>query len=284
VPAAPSSLLEPVWVQFSALLPERPEFDPGHPLGCHRRAVPDRTVFEAVVRKLVFGAGCERVAEPGCSDWVIRDRVKKWTALGLAAQLHRLALAAYEKLIGLRLDDLPADGCITKAPARGETCGPSPVDRRKSGGKRSTMTDAKGVPLGLAAAGANRHDSKLLEPTIAATEQQLGETLPEKPTLHLDSAYNGKACAVVLDAHGYHAVIAAKGVKAPIQAGKRWPVERTNSWMNDFGEVRRSFQRTRARTEFFLYLAAAFVTVRCLIRGARTRYRWDNRPTTRRLK
>jgi hypothetical protein len=40
-------------------------------------------VFEAVVRKLVFGAGYERVAEPGCSDWVIRGRVNKWTALGL---------------------------------------------------------------------------------------------------------------------------------------------------------------------------------------------------------
>ena len=32
------------------------------------------------------------------------------------------------------------------------------------------------------------------------------------------------------------------------------------------------------------YLAAAFVTVRALIREARTRYRWDTRPTTRRLK
>jgi hypothetical protein len=79
-------------------------------------------------------------------------------------------------------------------------------------------------------------------------------------------------------------VVAAKGVKAPIQAGKRWPVERTNSWMNDFGEVRRSLQRTRAKAEFFLYLAAAFVTVRCLIREARTRYRWDSRLTARRLR
>jgi hypothetical protein len=280
----PSSLLEPIWVQFQVLLPERPEFDPGHPLGCHRRAVPDRDVFDAVVRKLVFGAGYERVAEPGCSDWVIRDRVKVWTSWGLAEELHRLALAAYEQMIGLDLTDLSADGCITKAPARSETSGPSPVDRRKGGTKRSTMTDAAGIPLGLATAGANRHDSKLLEPTISAAKRQLGDTLPEKPTLHLDSAYNGKACAAVLDVHGFDAVIAVKGVKAPIQAGKRWVVERTNSWMNDFGEIRRGFQRTRAATEFFLYLAATFVTVRALIREARTRYRWETRPTTRRLR
>ncbi|MEV4251494.1 IS5/IS1182 family transposase, partial [Streptosporangium canum] len=36
--------------------------------------------------------------------------------------------------------------------------------------------------------------------------------------------------------------------------------------------------------DFYLYLAAAFVTVRQLIQRARKRYRWDTRPTTKRLK
>ena len=33
-----------------------------------------------------------------------------------------------------------------------------------------------------------------------------------------------------------------------------------------------------------LYLAAALVTIRQLIQRARARYRWDTRPTTKRLK
>ncbi|MDP9366783.1 MAG: IS5/IS1182 family transposase, partial [Chloroflexota bacterium] len=37
MPAVPVSLLEPVWEQFVALLPERPAVVPTHPLGCHRR-------------------------------------------------------------------------------------------------------------------------------------------------------------------------------------------------------------------------------------------------------
>lgn len=82
MPAVPSSLLEPVWVQFEALLPERPEFAPTHPLGCHRRRIPDRVVFEAIVRKMVFDAGYEKIAEPGCSDWTIRVRVKEWSQAG----------------------------------------------------------------------------------------------------------------------------------------------------------------------------------------------------------
>ncbi|GLW99382.1 hypothetical protein Misp02_34690 [Microtetraspora sp. NBRC 16547] len=35
---------------------------------------------------------------------------------------------------------------------------------------------------------------------------------------------------------------------------------------------------------FYLYLSAALVTVRQLIQRARKLYRWDTRPTTKRLK
>ncbi|MFD5065120.1 IS5/IS1182 family transposase, partial [Streptomyces sp. NPDC058394] len=78
--------------------------------------------------------------------------------------------------------------------------------------------------------------------------------------------------------------IARKGVPAPIQAGKRWVVERTHSWMNGYGKLRRCTEKDGAAVDFYLYLAAAFVTLRMLIRRATNRYRWDDRPTTRRLK
>jgi hypothetical protein len=35
--------------------------------------------------------------------------------------------------------------------------------------------------------------------------------------------------------------------------------------------------------DFYLFLAAVFVVVRCLIQRARSRSRWDGQPTTRRL-
>ena len=63
-------------------------------------------------------------------------------ALGIGEQVHALALAAYDQMIGLQLDDLAADGCHTKAPCGGERAGPSPVDRRKGGLKRSLATEA----------------------------------------------------------------------------------------------------------------------------------------------
>ena len=68
------------------------------------------------------------------------------------------------------------------------------------------------------------------------------------------------------------------------QATKRWPIERTNSWMNGYGKLRRMTDRNPAIVVFYLYLAAAFVTIRQLIQRARNLYRWDTRPTTKRLK
>ncbi|GAA2579934.1 hypothetical protein GCM10010399_07110 [Dactylosporangium fulvum] len=54
--------------------------------------------------------------------------------------------------------------------------------------------------------------------------------------------------------------------------------------MNGYGKLRRCTDRDSTIVDFFLYLTAAFVTVRALIREARIRYRWSTRPTTYRLK
>src|SRR5215207_1134384 len=145
MPAVPSCLFEPVWVEFHAVLTaarggESPEFDPTHPLGCHRRRIPDRIVFEHVVDALVHGSGYERIATVRCSDSTIRRRLKDWSAAGIAERVHATALAAYDRIIGLRLGDVAADGCITKAPCGGDKARPSPVDRRKGGLKRSVAT------------------------------------------------------------------------------------------------------------------------------------------------
>src|SRR3954447_6994881 len=114
MPAVPSSLLEPIWVEFAAAVGthERPEFDPSHPLGCHRRRIPDRVVFEHVLSALVHGSGYERIATGACSDRTIRRRLKDWASWGLATELHARCLAAFDKMIGLRLGDVSIDGAI----------------------------------------------------------------------------------------------------------------------------------------------------------------------------
>lgn len=282
MPAVPVCLLEPIWEQFAALLPTHPAVAPSHPLGCHRPRVPDRVVFEHVVAALVHGSGYERIASPGCSDRTIRRRVREWAKAGPATELHTLVLDQYDRLIGIEFDDVVVDGCITKAPGGGEKAGRSPVDRGKQGLKRSTLTDAAGVPLHVVSAGANRHDAPLLGPTLDGLHT-LGP-LPAGITAHLDRGYDSAVTRTLLAGLGITGTIACKGVPAPLQVGKRWVVERTQSWMNGYGKLRRCTERNGLVVDFYLFLAAAFVVTRCLIQQARVSYRWPDRPTTRRLK
>lgn len=282
MPVLPVCLVDPLWEQFVALLPPRPVVAPSHPLGCHRRRIPERVVFDHVLAALVHGSGYERIATAGCSDRTIRRRLQEWAAAGVAEQLHLLALQAYDKMIGLELEELAADGCITKAPGGGAVAGRSPVDRGKGGLKRSVVTDGAGIPLHLVSAGANRHDAPLLRPTLAGLDRL--DRFPEAVTLHLDAGYTGAPTAALLAELGFAGSIARKGVPAPVQAGTRWVVERTHAWMNGYGKLRRCTERCRQVVDFYLFLAAALVVVRQLIHRARLRYRWPTRPTTRRLK
>jgi hypothetical protein len=54
--------------------------------------------------------------------------------------------------------------------------------------------------------------------------------------------------------------------------------------MNGYAHLRRCTERNAEAVNFYLYLAAALVTIRQLIPRARNHYRWDTRPTTKRLK
>ena len=123
MPVVPSSLLESAWAGFCVLIGgDRRDFDPGHPLGCHRRPVPGRVVFEHVVAALVHGSGYERIATPVCPGRTIRRRLADWAAMGAAEALHAAALRAYGQVIGLELGDVVVDGCLAKGAVWGRAC------------------------------------------------------------------------------------------------------------------------------------------------------------------
>jgi transposase len=276
MPALPPSILEPMWVQFAALLPTRQVH---HPLGCHRRRIPDRVIFDKLVQVLVFGCGYRRIADQACSATTLRRRRDEWITIGLADRLRLAVLGAYDRLFGLELEHLAVDSCITKAPCGGQTAGPSPVDRRKQGLKRSTVTEAQGIPLGAVAAAANRRDDGLLAATLD-TLVVIGVP-PAQPVVHLDAGYDYQPCRQVLTGRRMLGEIVTRGVPAPIQASRRWPVERTHAWGNQYGKLRWCTERRRRVVEFWLALANAAIVCGRLLRRAWTCYRWEGRPRRR---
>jgi transposase len=277
VPALPHYIIEPVWEQFSALLPQR-EVD--HPLGCHRPRVPDRVVFEKLVQVLVFGCAYRRIAEEGCSATTMRERREEWIEAGVIDALRRIALEAHDRYIGLELWEVAVDRCITKAPCGGEKAGRSPVDRGKRGTKRSTAVDARGIPIGSVLAPANRHHSPLPDPTLEHASESVG-ALPDGASVHLDRGYDSYATRERLEDRGLEAEISERGEPAPLRATKRWVVERTSSWHNAHKKLVWCTERRGEVIDFWVAFSDVVIVVRRLIREGWMRSRWESRPPRR---
>jgi transposase len=277
VPALPPYLIEPIWQQFSALLPER---EVNHPLGCHRPRIPEGIVFEKLVQVLVFGCAYQRIADGTCSATTLRDRRDEWIELGVMDALRELALESYDRFVGLELSEVAVDCCITKAPCGGEEAGRNPVDRGKQGIKRSTAVDAEGIPIGSVTAPANRHDSPLLVPTLEHASASVGAML-DGTSVYLDRGYDSDLTRRRLEDRKLRAEISKKGKPAPLQATKRWVVERTSSWHNAHKKLVWCTERRGVVIDFWVAFSEVVIIVRRLIREGWSRYRWEGRPSRR---
>lgn len=269
-----------VWAAIKPMLPTRPE---QRRRGRPRK--PDRDVFLAIMWRLVLGCSWETVEfllEYRISDTTIRERRDEWIAAGVFHRLVNEAIFAFDRLIGLDLSHAAVDGSIHKAPCGGEGTGPNPCDRGKRGWKWSILTEAHGVPLGCAIDGANRQDMKMIDATLADTDRLL--LVREICELHLDRGYDNDMVREVCASHGLADVDIAQKRKrsrrgqakspAPRQhVGPRWVVERTNSWLSNYGQLRRNTDRTNRHRHAQFQLACTLIITIQLIAY---RDRWSN--------
>ena len=65
---------------------------------------------------------------------------------GSSRKLKTIARESYDRIVGLALDELAVDGCITKAPGGGECAGRSPVDRAETGHEAVAPGRGQGHP------------------------------------------------------------------------------------------------------------------------------------------
>lgn len=262
-------VFDAVWSAIEALLPKVPD---RHPLGCHRPRVPDRVCFRGLLVRLVTGCSwtsVETLLDGAVSDTTLRARRDEWVAAGVFDRLEAEALAAYDRIIGLDLSEVALDGSQHKAPCGGEGTGVNPVDKRKLGWKWSIATDRNGIPFAYAFAGANRHDVILLEPTLAAAARR--GYLADIETLHLDRGYDYRSARETCTAHGLTDVRCpkknrpGKGRVKVIPLGLRWPVERTNSWLATYGQLRRNTDRRPQHRQAQFQLAITILLTAKLI-------------------
>ena len=131
------------------------------------------------------------------------------------------------------------------------------------------MTEANGVPVGLAVAGANRHDMKLVWATVAAIPVERPAPTPEQPQgLCLDKGYDYDEVRQTLREFGFTAHIRSRGEEAQAikrEAGfkaRRWVVERAHSWMNRFRHILIRWDKSPDNYIAFLHFSCALIAFR----------------------
>jgi putative transposase len=151
----------------------------------------------------------------------------------------------------------------------GKKTGPNPTDRAKGGVKRSLLTEAHGVPLGLVVAGANRHDMKLVKQTVKSLVVKRPRPTKKRPQgMCLDKGYDYEEVRETLRQFGFTAHIRARGEEAQAlkrHAGvkaRRWVVERTHSWMNRFRRILIRWDKSADNYLAFLHFACALIAFR----------------------
>lgn len=132
------------------------------------------------------------------------------------------------------------------------------------------LTEASGVPIGLAIDGANRHDCKLVDATLESIPVERPQPTVGAPQgICLDKGYDYDSVRDLVKEFGYTAHVRARGEEAQAlkhEAGfkaRRWVVERTHSWMNRFRRILIRWEKKAENYLALLHLVCAVITFRC---------------------
>lgn len=125
------------------------------------------------------------------------------------------------------------------------------------------LTDGAGVPLGVAIAGANVHDQKLIVETLKSVPVRPPKPSPRKRQhLCADKGYDGQPARRTLERRHYVVHIPRKGEPASRPKrrkgrARRWVVERTHSWTNRARRLLTRWEKKAANYLGFVHLQFA---------------------------
>lgn len=129
------------------------------------------------------------------------------------------------------------------------------------------MTDCRGVPLGIAIAGANAHDAKLLRATLQSIPlPRPHSTGRRRQHLCLDKGYCGRPTEILARRFGYIPHVPRKGeVKPKRRAGqraRRWVVEGSHSWANRARRLLVRWEKKANNYLAFVHLQFAYIALK----------------------
>jgi putative transposase len=251
-----------LWNKIEKILPTYPSSSKG---GRPRRNL--RGIVDAIFYRL--RTGCQWKAIPSCfaPGSTAHQYFQEWVELGVFDAIWQLALQEYDDLIGLNWSWQSADCAMTKSPLGHEETGKNPTDRGKRGTKRSLITEATGIPVGISVGAANMHDIRLLRSTLEDCFRRVpideGRGVER---LCLDKGYDSASIRkMIIEEFGYRAHIRSRGEEKRLlrdcrRKPRRWVVERTHSWLNRFRGILIRWDKKSTNYIANLQFACAYYT------------------------
>jgi putative transposase len=135
------------------------------------------------------------------------------------------------------------------------------------GVKRSVVTDARGVPIGVAIAAANAHDLKLLRVTLLAMPVRRPKPRGRsKQHLCLDKGYVAKLTEKLAKRLKYVLHMPRKGEESAkrrrVGRARRWVVESSHSWTNRARRLLIRWEKKVGNYLAFLHLQFAYIALK----------------------
>jgi putative transposase len=255
-----------LWSLIAPILgPERKAHTPGRP------AKPFRLIFDAIL--YVLRTGCQWQAIPRqeyAAGSTVHGRFRQWVRQGVFKSAWQVLARYYDRQVGIDWQWQALDAAITKAPLGGEATGPSPVDRRKRGTKRSCLTDRRGAPLAVEVTAANTHDKRVALQTLDQTVVARPKCAAKRPHLSLDKGYDYEDTIAGVIQRGYVLHLKRRGQATQLIRGRRryparrWVVERTHAWYNKFRRLLVRWERKREHYEALVHFASVLILFRLI--------------------
>ena len=250
------------WARVGPHIPPEPPKPKGG-----RPRMDDREAFAAIVYVLRTGIRWDALPREMGASSTVHARFQGWERAGLTRALRAAGLAGYGDVAGVEWGWQSADGATTKAPLVPEgatgaaAAGPNPADRGKGGTKRSLLVGGAGVPLAVAAGGANRNDRKLLAATLGGVATPRPDPARAEQHPCLDEGYDYGFVREEARARGHERHTGSRGEERaephPDGRARRWVVGRTHSWINRSRRLPVRWEKKAENYPAFLHLARA---------------------------
>ncbi len=187
-----------------------------------------------------------------------------WVREGVFENIMRDAGELIEERGGYRLYECFIDGTFCKARGGGDGVG---LTKAGKGVKIMVLVDARGLPVAVDTCSASPHESKLVQSLF-----EFMLTVDEPERVIGDKAYDSDALDEDLDDEGIEMIAPHRSNRKPENAtqdgrplrrsARRWKVERTISWIQNFRRLCIRYEKSTMLFQGFLHLGCTLILLK----------------------